>query len=466
MTVSKFYVLYGLIYFMATDLTQGSVFKRLIAFSLPYLLACFLQTFYGVADLVIVGYFNGASTITAVSVGSQIMHMITLLLAGIAMGTTVLVGRAYGAKEQEQAAFAVGNSISLFTLFSVVLTVVCLLATDAITTILQTPVEAFDETSLYSRICFLGIPFIAAFNVLASTCRGAGDTKHPMMFVAFGGILNIILDYILIGPCGFGSAGAAWATVISQVAVVIIGFALLPKLKLGLQIARKHLHIDKYTLRNLLTVGIPAACQDGFIQITFLFITAIANSRGLEVATSVGIVEKLICFFFLVPSSMLASVSALAAQNRGAGLHDRGKLALRYGIYTCMVYGVASGLACQFISPWLLHFFTNDGQIITYGTQYLRFYSFDAMIAGVHFCFGAYFCSYNKAGWAFFHNAVSSVTVRIPGTWLASVMFPLTLTPMGAAAPLGSVLSICICLLVYLHYFRSNDRLQVLHDNS
>ena len=91
---------------MATDLTQGSVFKRLIAFSLPYLLACFLQTFYGVADLVIVGYFNGSSTITAVSVGSQIMHMITLLLAGIAMGTTVLVGRAYGAKEKEQAAFA------------------------------------------------------------------------------------------------------------------------------------------------------------------------------------------------------------------------------------------------------------------------------------------------------------------------------------------------------------------------
>ena len=444
---------------MATDLTQGSVFKRLIAFSLPYLLACFLQTFYGVADLVIVGYFNGSSTITAVSVGSQIMHMITLLLAGIAMGTTVLVGRAYGAKETNQAAFAVGNSITLFTLFSIAMTAVCLLSTDAITSILQTPPEAFDETSLYSRICFLGIPFIAAFNVLASTCRGAGDTKHPMMFVAFGGILNIILDYILIGPCGLGAAGAAWATVISQVAVVIIGFALLPKLKLGLQIARKHLQIDKYTMKNLLTVGIPAACQDGFIQITFLFITAIANSRGLEVATSVGIVEKLICFFFLVPSSMLASVSALTAQNRGAGFHDRGKLALRYGIFTCMIYGFLVGLACQFISPWLLHFFTNDGQIITYGTQYLRFYSFDAMIAGVQFCFSGYFCSYNKAGWAFFHNAVSSVTVRIPGTWLASVMFPHTLTPMGAAAPLGSILSICICLLVYQHYFRSPEKL-------
>ena len=116
--------------------------------------------------------------------------------------------------------------------------------------------------------------------------------------------------------------------------------------------------------------------------------------------------------------------------------------------------------------PGQLRLKTNDGQIITYGTQYLRFYSFDAMIAGVQFCFSGYFCSYNKAGWAFFHNAVSSVTVRIPGTWLASVMFPLTLTPMGAAAPLGSVLSICICLLVYLHYFRSPNKLQALQGNS
>ena len=438
--------------FMATNLTEGNVFKRLIAFSIPYLIACFLQTFYGIADLFIAGRYNGSSTITAISIGSQIMHMMTLLLAGIAMGTTVLVGRAFGAKDETQASFAVGNSISLFAMVSVALMVFCLLFTESMATILQTPPEAFEETVTYTEICFAGLPLIAAYNVIASTCRGVGDSRHPMLFVAFGGIFNIILDYILIGPFGMGASGAALATVIAQFAVVLLALITLPRLRLGVHVSLRHLKFELSTLKNLLNVGIPTACQDGFIQIAFLFITAIANARGLAVATSVGIVEKMICFFFLVPSAMLAGVSAMASQNRGAGSHDRGRKALHYGMMTCAIYGLSIGILCQFISPWLMSFFTKDPQVIVYGTQYLRTYAFDVLFAGIHFCFSGYFCAYDKAGWAFFHNVVSSVTTRVPGTWITTVLFPLTLAPMGAVAPIGSVLSVLICVLVYRHY--------------
>ena len=434
---------------MATKLTEGNVFRCLISFSIPYFFACFLQTFYGVADLMIAGHFNGSTRITAIYVGSQIMHMMTLILAGIAMGTTVLTGRAFGAKDHAQLSSAVGNSATLFALISAVMTTLCLLFVVPITSILQTPTEAFEETIEYTRLCFFGIPFIAAFNVLAAVCRGLGDSRHPMLFVAFGGVFNIVLDYIFMGPMSMGASGAAIATVISQIAVVILGFAMLPRLHLGVHLTRKDFSFHSNTLKHILIVGIPTACQDGLIQIAFLFITAIANARGLAIATSVGVVEKLICFFFLVPSAMLAGVSAMASQNRGAGLHDRGREALRDGILVCAGYGLVIGLLCQFISPWLMGFFTHDSQIIEYGTQYLRTYSFDALFAGIHFCFSGYFCAYDKAGWAFFHNMVSSVTTRVPGTWVASVLFPLTLTPMGAAAPLGSILSALICLLVY-----------------
>ncbi|MBQ1924957.1 MAG: hypothetical protein II180_02410, partial [Proteobacteria bacterium] len=266
---------------------------------------------------------------------------------------------------------------------------------------------------------------------------------------AFGGVFNIVLDYIFMGPMALGASGAAIATIISQVAVVILGFAALPHLHLGVHLSRKDFSFDGKTLKSILFVGFPTACQDGLIQIAFLFITAIANARGLAIATSVGIVEKLICFFFLVPSAMLAGVSAMASQNRGAGYHERGREALRYGIMVCAGYGLVIGILCQFISPWLMGFFTHEPKIIEFGTQYLRTYSFDALFAGIHFCFTGYFCAYDKAGWAFFHNMVSSVTTRVPGTWIASVLFPLTLMPMGAAAPLGSILSALICLLIY-----------------
>ena len=440
---------------MATDLTQGSVLRQLLLFSVPYFLACFLQTFYGIADLFIAGQYNGSTTITAIHIGSQIMHMVTLGIAGFAMGVTVLIGRAFGAKDSAQLSLAMGNSISLFAILAIIITGGSILAVDKIAEILQTPPEAFAETIEYTTICFAGIPLIAAYNVIASTCRGLGDSRNPLIFVACGGVVNILLDVILIGYCGLGATGAALATVIAQGATVAIAIAVLRIRKLGIQFSSRHLVFHGRTIRDILGVGFPTACQDGFIQICFLFITAIANARGLEVAASVGIVEKLICFFFLVPSAMLASISALVAQNRGAGLHSRGKTALRHGLAICSIYGLVIGILCQFVSPTLVGLFTSDGKVIEFGTQYLRSYGFDVLFAGIHFCFSGYFCAYNKAIWAFVHNVISSVTTRIPGTWIASVRYPTTLTPMGLAAPLGSILSALICVLVYRHYFRS-----------
>ena len=147
---------------MKTDLTQGSMLKNLIKFSLPYLLSCFLQTFYGLADLFITGQYNGADTITAVSVGSQVMHMLTVIIVGLAMGTTVRIARAVGAKDAKDAGETIGTSVVFFAIVAVVLAVVLLVATRGITTIMMTPEEAVQETNRYLLICFAGIPFITA----------------------------------------------------------------------------------------------------------------------------------------------------------------------------------------------------------------------------------------------------------------------------------------------------------------
>ena len=179
---------------MQQNLTSGSVFQTVVRFSLPYLLSYFLQTLYGMADLFIVGQFEPVAATTAVSIGSQVMHMLTVMLVGLAMGTTVTIAQAVGAGDKKRAARAVGNTVTLFGGISAQLTVILLLLVRRITAVMSTPAEAVSGTVQYLTICFLGIPFITAYNVLSSIFRGMGDSKSPMYFIACACVCNIALD--------------------------------------------------------------------------------------------------------------------------------------------------------------------------------------------------------------------------------------------------------------------------------
>ena len=417
------------------------------AFAGPYLFACFLQTFYPIADLFIAGLYNGSETISAISIGGQVMHLVVMAVAGIAMGANVCIGQAFGEKSEEKQRCAIGSTIAVFAILSIILTPIAIICTEPLTRLLQTPQEAYNLTLDYTRICFMGIPFIAAYNAIASIYRGFGDTRHPLIFVAIGGIFNILLDILFIGYFEMGAVGAALATVIAQVISVISGVFSLSRIKKA-----KPSKPNGAMVRSILNVGLPILCQDGVVQIGFLIITAIANSRSLYVSASVGIVEKIICFFFLFPSAMLATVSAFSAQNRGADLHHRSKLALKYGIIAVSIYGAISALICQPLAPALVGLFSNESEVVKLGTQYLRTYSIDILVAGIHFCFSGFFCAYSKSIWSFVHNIISIVFVRVPGTWLVSVLFPATLYEMGIVTPAGSLVSVLICILIYRHY--------------
>ena len=248
---------------MKTDLTQGSMLKNLIRFSLPYLLSCFLQTFYGLADLFITGQFNGAGTITAVSVGSQITHMLTVIIVGLAMGTTVMIGHGVGARKKEKVAKAIGNTVTLFLIFGVLLMLLLIAGLSGIIAAISTPAEAVGQTRDYLLVCFLGVPFITAYNVISSIFRGMGDSKTPMYFVAVAGVINVILDYIFIGPFSMGAMGAALATVIAQGCSVGLELIAMLRMKLGFSVCLQDFLPEKETMSGILRVGIPIAAQDG-----------------------------------------------------------------------------------------------------------------------------------------------------------------------------------------------------------
>ncbi len=436
------------------DLTTGSVGKNLLRFAMPYLLACFMQTFYGLADLFVVGLYNGSATTTAVSVGSQVMHMLTVVIVGFAMGTTVRIGRNVGAKDERAVTETVGTSIVFFACFAVGVTAVLLVCTGAITRVMLTPAEAVSETRIYLAVCFAGIPFITAYNVISSIFRGLGDSRRPMYFVGIACAVNIVLDFVFIGMCGLGAAGAALGTVCGQAVSVAAALVMMRVYKLGIRIGRKDIRAGRDVLRQILKVGSPIALQDGMIQIAFIVITVIANSRGLTASAAVGIVEKLIGFMFLVPSAFLSAISTITAQNMGADKAERARRSLYYGLAITMGWGLLCALYNQFLPHTLVGLFTRDTAVLAAGSAYLRSYAFDCVFAAVHFCFSGYFCGDQKSMISFIHNIAAILLVRIPGAWFASVLWPDSLYPMGWAAPLGSLLSALICIGFYVHYRR------------
>lgn len=431
--------------------TEGNIVRGMLRFSVPYLITCFLQTFYGMADLFIVGQFNAPASISAVAVGSQLMHMLTVVIAGFAMGSTVLIGRSVGAGNRRGIAGAVSTTFAVFAALAAGLTVILLLFTNPIIVLLKVPAAAVPEAAAYMRICFWGVVFITAYNVVSAVFRGLGDTRRPMYYVAAAGILNIGLDWLLVGPLGMGAGGAALATVVSQGVSVLLGLIALKKYH-G-DAFHRGARPDRDDAGRILGVGVPIALQEGLIQISFLVITMIANSRGVEVAAAVGIVEKVISFLFLVPSAMLSTVSALSAQNAGAGRHDRSRQVLRIGCLICAGFGAVVFVLCQPLAPHIVSLFVKQGDnveaVVRLGGQYLRTYSLDCMLAGIHFCFSGFFSAYGKSGYSFLHNIISIITFRIPGAWAAAVLFPQTLYAMGIAAPMGSLLSVVICLVLY-----------------
>lgn len=444
---------------MKTSLTEGSVFKNIVFFSLPYLLSYFLQTLYGMADLIIIGRFNGVAETTAVSVGSQVMHMLTVMIVGLAMGTTVCIGHAVGKNDRREEERCIGNTVTLFALLSVVVTAVLLLLVKPIVAVMSTPAEAASGTEDYLTVCFSGIPFITAYNVISSVYRGLGDSKSPMYFIAVACAANIVLDLVFIGVFKMGAAGAALGTTLSQLISVLISLKFF-KGKTGGAFKSENLKPNRTTAARIIKIGLPVAAQDGLIQIAFIVITVIANSRGLNDAAAVGIVEKIISFVFLVPSSLLSAVSAIGAQNIGAGKPRRAQLTLRYAVFTALGFGVAVSLIMQFAASAAVGLFTKDSAVISAGREYLKGYIFDCIFAGIHFSFSGYFCACGKSWLSFLHNITAIALVRIPWAYLTLVMFPSTLYPMGLATAAGSLVSVIICIAAYavLTHKKGNEK--------
>ena len=319
---------------------EGSVFGALIRFAVPVLGALILQAAYGAVDLMVVGQFGDASSISAVGTGSSFMQMVTFIITSLAMGSTVVIGQQIGEKKPKEAGNTVGTTTLLFAAIGIGLTVLLEGFAGKIVTLLQVPEQSVEKTILYIRICSAGIVIIIAYNVISGVLRGVGNANLPFLFVGIACVVNIVGDLLLIGVFRLDVAGAALATVFAQLVSVVLSAAIIRRQNLPICFSLAQCRIYEKELKRILNIGVPIALQEAMVQISFLVVNSIVNTMGLMPSAGYGVASKIVSFIMLVPSSVMQSVSAFVAQNIGAGQKARAWK----GVRTAMITGCSAGV--------------------------------------------------------------------------------------------------------------------------
>lgn len=433
------------------DLTEGSILKTLLLFAVPFLIANILQSLYGAVDLFVVGKYCDARSVAAVSTGTQVTQIVTSLVTGLTLGSTILIGQYMGSKQHEYVKKIIGTTLTVFAAVAVFLTVVMLLFEAPILEALKTPEESFELTMEYVRICLLGNIFICGYNAISAILRGYGDSRRPMIFIAIACVLNIVLDFVFVKYFGMGSGGTALATVISQGVSMFIAIGYLKRQNFIFDFRLRSFAPTWAIVKRLAFLGIPISFQEMMVRISFLYLTAVMNNCGVYAASVVGIGAKYDVFAMLAGTSMANALAAITAQNMGAGKLGRARKSLWYGMSFALFVSCLFWLWAQISPESMIGVFSTDPNVIAAGIPYFRSCSFDYIAVTIVFCLNGYLNGKQKTVWTMVSCSAGALLLRIPMVYLFSSRFGGDLGRLGMIAPLVSALMACYTF-VYVVY--------------
>lgn len=432
------------------NLAKGNVVKQLILFAAPVLLSNLIQSLYSVVDMVVVGNFAGAVSMSGVNIGSQVTMLITNMVFGLSVGATVLIGQYLGAGRRDLLKETIGTLFSVLGILAVVLTITMIIAAEPILRLIQTPAESFSEAKAYLVAAMLGTLFIFAYNALSAVMRGMGDSKNPLIFVSIACVVNIILDLILVKEFGWGALGAAIATVVSQAISVILCILYLKKNDFVFDFKISSFRINKERLKMLLKVGVPTSVQNIATSLSFLFLTTLVNSLGVMQSAAVGAVGKINSFAILPVMAISSSVSAMGAQNLGAGEEKRAVKTTVTGIVLSLVISVIVYIIVTVWPSECLRIFGDDAEMIAHGVDYMRAFSYDYLIVAFFFCFNGLFIGAGYTTFSLVNNALSAVFIRIPMAYLFGMVLDMGLFGVGLGAPCASLIATVVAFIFFL----------------
>lgn len=433
------------------NLTEGSILKTLLFFAVPFLAANVLQSLYGAADLLVVGKYCTAESVAAVSTGTQVTQIITSLVSGLTLGGTILIGQYTGSRQWEMVKQVIGTTLSAFAVVALALTAVMLAFEEPLLRLLGTPGESFALTMQYVAICLAGNIFVCGYNAISAILRGYGDSARPMVFIGIACVINIALDFLFVGAFGLGVAGTALATIISQAASMFISIAYLKKKDFIFDFKWKSFRIDPDIVKKLARVGIPISFQELMVRISFLYMMTVMNRCGIYAASVVGIGSKYDVFAMLSATSMASALSALTAQNIGAGRRGRARKSLWYAMSFALAVSCVFWLWAQVNPQSMLQVFTHDENVIAAGAPYFRSCSYDYIMVALVFCLNGYLNGRQKTVWTMASCSAGALFLRIPMIYFFEKHFANDLGMIGRIAPTVSGIMAGYTLLYVLY---------------
>ena len=357
---------------MTKDLTTGKIMPILVNFTVPLVLGNLFQLTYNAVDSIIVGHFVGKEALAAVGICNPVSTLMILFLNGLCMGASILMGIQYGAKDYETLHRQISTTLLSGAVFSFFLTLVCVIFAVPILLLLQVDPSIMSMTVQYLRIIFLGLMFTFLYNFFSSTLRALGDSASPLYFLIISAILNIFGDLFFVIVLKAGSNGCAISTVLSEALCCLFCIIYIQKKVPILRLGKKWLVFDAGLLKKTIAYGWASAMQQATVQMGKIAIQALVNTMGVSVAAAFAVVNRIDDFAITPEQNIAHAMTALMAQNKGAGKNDRMREGFRCGMILELVYGAAVMLICLGFARPLMSLFVKDEEVIGHGVVYLH----------------------------------------------------------------------------------------------
>ena len=431
------------------NLTEGSVIKNLILFSLPFVGSFVLQSLYCTVDLFIVSHYAGTYSISGLNIVAQITDLVLGIAIGLLSAATVMIAQYVGAGKEKEIHKTIETTFTLVIILAVIMTIGMQIFMNPILHILQTPLESYQEASNYYRVVISGILFTFMYNAIANILRGMGDSKNPLYFVIISTGINIILDIIFVGKMHMGAGGAALATVIAQMCSVLVSIIYLRKIDFPFDFKLSSFHIDQEKIKIMFQIGIPSAFQNFMLNFSLVVLIAVANLLGVYASAAVGIAAKINVIFILPVIALHAALSAIVGQNVGAGKLKRVEKTAIVELIISSLYSLFICVIMWCFSKELLSIFTNDAQTLLVGANYFKGHCWDYVIVmPLAYCLSGIFIGSGHTSYVAVGNTVGALASRIPLAYFLSNILGWGTLGIGIAYPISTT----VTNIVYIYY--------------
>lgn len=353
-------------------MTEGAIWKNLLAFALPLMLGNVFQQLYNTVDTIVVGNFVGKEALAAVGSTDSVINTFIGFFSGMATGAGVVISQYFGAKNEEQVHRAVHTTIALTFIMSVICTVSSLLLSTPLLVLMGTPEDVFPQAQAYLRIYFAGVTGLLFYNIGAGILRAVGDSVRPLYFLILSAVLNIVLDLVFVIVFDLGVAGVGLATVIAQGISALLIMATLTKETAIYRLVWKDIHVDRGMLKRIIRIGLPSALQMAITSFSNVFVQSYINRFGAAAMAGWSSYGKLDKFCVLPVQSIALGVTTFAGQNLGAGNVKRAKQGSTVALMLCWATALIMIIPIWIFAKPAILLFNQDPEVVRYGTLFLR----------------------------------------------------------------------------------------------